>query len=130
MKLAVVGSRNFKSKERVFKVLDYIHSKREITEIISGGAKGVDSWAKEWALKNKIKVKEFIPDWGDLSHPDALVRINKFGKEYDSKAGIRRNSLIVNSSDRLIAFLFNKSNGTMDSIRKAKKQNKLIKVIE
>ena len=110
MKLAVVGSRGFLDYELFYKILDNI----EITCIVSGGAKGADSLAKEYAIFHNIEYKEFLPDW------------NRLGK----KAGMVRNKDIVDASDKVIAFWNSKSSGTKDSINYALKTNKLLKVIE
>lgn len=34
----------------------------DITEIISGGTKGVDTSAREYALQNNIKLTEILPN--------------------------------------------------------------------
>lgn len=130
MKLGVVGSREFPDKQLVFKELDEIHKKTPITKVISGGAKGVDSWSIEWAKQNNIDWQEYKADWNDLSHPDAVIRVNKMGQKYDALAGHRRNTTIVNESEKVIAFSYKNSGGTNNTIGKAKKQNKILKVIK
>ena len=49
MKTAIIGSRNLK----VLDLEKYLTD--TVTEIVSGGAKGIDSCAKEYAIKNRIK---------------------------------------------------------------------------
>ena len=51
MKVAVVGSRGI----TVNNLEEYIP--KNVSEIVSGGAKGVDTSAKEYALKNHIKLQ-------------------------------------------------------------------------
>jgi hypothetical protein len=54
-RLAIIGSRNFKSQKIFINFLNIfrvIHPKVET--IISGGQKGADSFAEQYALKNKI----------------------------------------------------------------------------
>jgi len=111
MKIAVVGSRNFKDEDFVDLIIENLCEKKGDMKcpltIISGGARGVDTWAEKIAdgwkglgvIKNIIKAK-----WDDLSHPDAIIKTNKSGKKYDARAGIRRNQLIVNEADKVIAF--------------------------
>ncbi len=53
MKVAIIGSRNLK----INCLEKYLP--KHITEIVSGGAKGVDSCAKEFAIANNIKLTEF-----------------------------------------------------------------------
>lgn len=51
MKIAIVGSRNI-NVDNIEKYLP-----ENITEIISGGAKGVDTCAKKYALEKKYKIQ-------------------------------------------------------------------------
>jgi len=55
MKLAIVGSRNI--------MIDDLEKylPEGVTEIVSGGAKGVDSCARDFALGHGIKLTEFLP---------------------------------------------------------------------
>lgn len=55
MKLAIIGSRSL----TITNLEDYIP--QNTVEIISGGAKGIDSCAKMFALKHSLKYTEFLP---------------------------------------------------------------------
>lgn len=110
MKVAVIGSRNFSNYNLLKAILDEIF----ITQIVSGGAKGADTLAERYAKENKIPTKIFLPDW------------NKHGVS----AGFIRNTDIINDADYVVAFWDNKSNGTRDSINKAKIANKEIIIIK
>lgn len=57
MKVAIIGSRSL----TITNLEDYIPE--NTVEIISGGAKGVDSCAKDFALKNSFKYTEFLPKY-------------------------------------------------------------------
>ena len=57
MKTAVIGSRGL-TVDNLEKYLP-----QETTEIISGGARGIDTCAKEYALANNIKLTEFLPEY-------------------------------------------------------------------
>ena len=57
MKIAVIGSRNI----IVVNLGTYLPE--ETTEIVSGGAKGVDTCAKTYAKAKGIKFTEFLPDY-------------------------------------------------------------------
>jgi hypothetical protein len=96
------------------------------TEVVCGEAAGVDTFGKIWAERNKIAVVSFPAKWNDLSHPDATIRINSFGKKYDAKAGIRRNHQMGDYAEALVAIWDGLSRGTKDMIDYAnKKQLKL-----
>lgn len=131
MILAVVGSRDFIDEKFIFKKLDSLHKESKISAIISGGARGVDSIAKAWAIKNlgKENYIEKLPDW-DTPAEGVPMKRNAYGKMFNPIAGHMRNSLIVNECTHLIAFWDGKSAGTKDSIDKAKKQNKLLEIVQ
>ena len=80
------------------------------TEIVSGGAKGIDECAKAYAENAGLKYTEFLPEYSLHSR----------------RAPIERNKLIVEYSDTVIAFWDGKSRGTLFVIKYAKKMNKPI----
>ena len=84
-----------------------------LTEIVSGGARGIDACAKEYAQKNKIKITEFLPEY------------DKYGKV----APLKRNLQIIEYSDMVIAFWDGKSRGTKYVIENCKNLNKKIKIL-
>jgi len=103
MRTAIIGSRTINN----IKIdLDFTPEL-----IISGGAKGIDTLAKNYANENNIKLLEIKPDY----------------KAHHFKvAPIMRNIDIVRNCDVLIAFWDGKSKGTEFTIKEAKKQNKKI----
>jgi len=109
MKVGIIGSRTFNDYGLMVESLKGL----KITTIISGGAIGADILAEQYAKENDIPTKIFLPDW------------NKHGKS----AGFLRNTDIVNESEMIIAFWDGISNGTKDSIEKAKKLNKQVIII-
>jgi predicted Rossmann fold nucleotide-binding protein DprA/Smf involved in DNA uptake len=115
-KVAVIGSRNFSDKERLFKILD--NNKDRIKVIVSGGAQGADSLAQEWAKERGFPCLIFYPRWKDEN-----------GK-HDRGAGFRRNRLIINYSDVVLAFWDEQSRGTKNSIDIATQLNKPVKVFK
>ena len=107
MKLAVVGSRGIGSIE----LGDYVFA--DVTEIVSGGAKGVDSIAREYAKKTGLLLTEFLPKY------------NLYGKA----APIKRNRKIAEYADECLAFWDGKSKGTRSTIGFFKKLGKKVRVI-
>ena len=110
MKVGVVGSRSFNDVRYIFEYLDAI---KDITLLVSGGAKGPDSIAESWAKEHGIATQIFLPQW----------------KTYGMQAGMLRNSQIVEASDMIIAFWDGHSKGTSDTISKCCKLRKPIKII-
>jgi hypothetical protein len=107
MKIAIIGSRNI----TIENIKDYIPS--NATEIVSGGAKGVDTCAAEYATQNKIKLTVFLPNY------------TRYGKG----APLKRNSEIAEYADSAIAFWDGSSKGTLYTINEFKRRNKSVIVI-
>lgn len=92
------------------------------TEIVSGKAAGADTFGEWWAIKNKIPIKEFPAKWADISHVDAIIKHDRFGRKYDARAGIRRNHEMGDYADALVACWDGVSRGTKDMIDYATKK--------
>ena len=106
MKIAVAGSRT------VFKIdLDPYVSAGD--EIISGGAKGVDSLAAAYAKSHGLKLVEILPDYA----------------RYGRGAPIKRNDEIVDCADRVVVFWDGKSKGTLSVIKYAEKTGKPCEIV-
>ena len=106
MKIAIIGSRNLKV-ENLEKYLP-----KDVSEIVSGGARGIDTSAKEYAVKNNIKLTEFLPEYD----------------KYSRIAPLKRNDLIIDYADKVLAFWDGESHGTKYVINKCKQKNKPITV--
>ncbi len=117
MVLGIVGGRDFNSYTLLEKSVKNLLHYKQITEIVSGGAMGADKLAMLFAISNSLKIKEFIPDW----RPNNI---------YDSTAGFKRNKLIVDYADIVIAFHDGSSRGTANSISIAKKLSKPCYIIK
>lgn len=110
MKLAIVGS-------RICPPIDIASHLPFVPEvIISGGATGVDTYARQFALENHIQLIEFLPEY----------------EKYGRKAPILRNIQIVENCDYLLAFWDGKSPGTKFTIdyaiKHGKKPHSIIKI--
>lgn len=110
MKLLIAGSRTITNYETIKNVLNTLKN-LGITEIVSGGALGVDSLGERFAKENNIPIKQFIPNW------------NLHGK----KAGILRNIEMVEYCDLAVFFWDGRSSGTKFTIKQSIKANKLYK---
>ena len=82
--------------------------------VIAGGARGIDTIAEKWAKRHGIKTDIYKPEW------------DKYGKS----AGIKRNKIMVDNADFVLAFWDNKSSGTLNSIDYAKKKGIPIIVVK
>lgn len=106
MKTAVIGSRGL----TIDNLEKYLPS--DTTEIISGGAKGIDTCAREYATAHNIKLTEFLPEY----------------EKYGRVAPLKRNITIIENADIVLAFWDGKSRGTRFVIDNCKKLGKEVRV--
>lgn len=66
VRLIVCGGRDYAFKGHVFSVLDTLHEKRTIVEIIEGGARGADAFAAAWAVERGVLLTTVHANWNDL----------------------------------------------------------------
>ena len=62
MKVLLTGSTEHMSVQRVSEVLDKIHSKRRITELVVPGSRGIAEAGILWGLRNNVKRANFYLD--------------------------------------------------------------------
>ena len=106
MKTAIIGSRTLSISD----LEEYIPE--GTTEIVSGGARGIDSCARDYAKRKNIKITEFLPDYGTNGKSAPHIR----------------NDEIIEYSDCVIAFWDKHSRGTKSVIEKCRKAGKKITV--
>ena len=85
-KLLVSGSRTITDKHKVFQALDEMMSvmlKGEDVTIIEGGAKGVDTLARLYAIERKIPYEEHPADWDKNGRAAGYIRNVEMVKEAD-----------------------------------------------
>ncbi|MCL2096658.1 MAG: DUF2493 domain-containing protein [Oscillospiraceae bacterium] len=112
MRVAIVGSRDIAGREEYWydKICGSIP--RNCTEIVSGGADGIDTLARRYAKENKLMLKEFLPEY----------------KIYGKSAAFVRNTQIVEYAHIVLAFWDGKSRGTADTIAKCCNLNKPVEI--
>lgn len=106
MKVAIIGSRNLNLED----FSAYLPP--ETTEIVSGGARGIDQCARRYAHRHGLKLTEFLPDY----------------ESYGRSAPIRRNVTIIEYSDLVLAFWNGHSRGTKFVIDRCRELNKPIRI--
>lgn len=121
VKLVIAGSRSISDYELVKKAIEkglkeLKISVSDITEVVSGHAKGVDMLGEKWAGENRIPVKIFIPEWDNITRAGAVVATNQWGKKYDKMAGFHRNYQMGDYGTHLIA-INEGSNGTDNMVQ-------------
>jgi len=111
MNIAVIGSREGFNKEEVFEKLWLDLTEFTIDSIITGGARGVDSYAETFAKAYNRRLEVILP-------------IN----DKDKFSYLLRNVEIITRADYIIAFWNGKSKGTKFTIDYAKARGKGIKI--
>lgn len=106
MNLGVVGSRSFNNYEMLRESLEVLLQLYPITTIVSGGARGADSLAEQFADEYELSKKVNLPDL-ETYYP--FVR-----------AARERNIQIVKDSDLIVAFWDGISTGTKHTINVCK----------
>ena len=105
MRIAIVGSRQ--APENIASL------PRQTSEIVSGGAKGVDAAAAALAQQLALPLREFLPDYA----------------AYGKAAPLVRNEQLVQYADEVYAFWDRESAGTRHVIAFCIKTGKPIHVI-
>ena len=107
MKLLIVGSRSIEQ----FDLTEYIPPVTEL--IISGGAKGIDTIAEQYADRHKISKLILRPKY----------------HIYGRAAPIKRNQEMVDVADQVLVVWDGNSRGTSATIAYAKKVQKPINIV-
>lgn len=110
MKVIVAGGRDFKDYELLKCTLDNFQQEYgNITEVVSGGARGSDKLGEKYANENTIPIKRFVPDWEGLGKKAGFVRNRQMGDYAKEHNGM------------LVAFWDRQSKGTKGMIDYATK---------
>lgn len=114
MRLGIVGSRNpgvsYQEWEKL--LLEKINPS-EVELVISGGAKGVDTFAKLFAGRYHIPYREYAPQYS----------------LYGRYATLKRNTQIITDASTVVAFPTSDSRGTLHSIKEAKRLDRRLFVV-
>ena len=104
MRVLVCGGRAYDDGDAIFAALNDFSADREITEIIQGGAKGADSWAKKFAEMGQIPCRTFAANW----------------KRDGRMAGPIRNETMIVQGKPDVVIAFPGGRGTADCVRRAR----------
>ena len=110
----VAGSRSFNDYTLLAAKLDKVLvNKMPDVVIVSGGARGADTLAIEYAQRHGLKCDVMPADW------------NRHGK----RAGFMRNADMANHADALVAFWDGQSRGTAHMVRLMQQKGKPVRVV-
>lgn len=104
MRVIIAGTRTIHDAVEVSEAIR--DSGFRITEVVCGGASGVDTLGKQWAERHGIPVKMFPADWG----------------AYGLWAGPKRNAEMAEYAEALILVWDGKSKGSANMLKNALKR--------
>ncbi|MET4104774.1 SLOG family protein [Hymenobacter sp. UYP22] len=108
--IAVTGSRALAQCPALLARLDALHGAGELAGVVSGGAAGVDELAARWAMRNRVPLTEYRPDYAAHGRAAPLVR----------------NGQLVAAADLVLVCWDGKSRGTLDAARRAARLGKVL----
>ena len=114
MRTIIAGSRSLDNLENfIYEILD--KHKDIISGVLCGMCHGPDMIGRSWAIKNNIPVYEYPAKWHTADK-----------KKIDYEAGKKRNTIMSNNSELVIAFWDGNSGGTQDMITKMSDKSQVV----
>ena len=90
--LLVAGSRNFDNYDLLEETIDYsLRYRTEPICIVSGGARGADTLAKQYAINRGFSYMEFPADWNKYGKSAGYIRneeMHKFIAQFENRGAI------------------------------------------
>ena len=126
MKVVIAGSRSITDEKLVFAHI--LSSPFEITEVVSGTAKGIDKLGEKWANEHNIPIKRFPAEWKNLTKEPLKIINGPYGK-YNALAGFNRNIDMANYADAAIILIQNNSSGSEHMLKEMEKLEKPIHLL-
>lgn len=124
MKICISGPRDYFNYDVLCEAIKA--SGFEITEVVSGGAKGVDQMGERWAKENGLKCTIFEAEWDNFDLPGCIIKERVFGgkrSKYNAGAGFYRNRKMAEYMDAAIVIALN-TPGSTDMIKAGKEAGK------
>ena len=106
MKIVIAGSRSIENYAALLRAIE--SSAFEISEVVCGEARGVDTLGELWAAEHNVPVRKFPANWG------------RFGRA----AGMYRNAEMAEYGDGGLILWDGESRGTLDMIDKLRRLGK------
>jgi hypothetical protein len=106
LKCIIAGSRSITSYQTVKAAIESCPWLDEVTEVVTGGAQGVDLLADEWARYNKKNRVIFLANW----------------EGHGRAAGVLRNARMATHADACIVIWDGKSPGSRNMLETAKRE--------
>ena len=125
--ILVCGGRKYSDVDKLYCALDSVVDKQGLWHpdypnncvgqellIVSGGARGADSLARDWAEVRGARINEYLPNWS----------------KYGLRAGPLRNQEMLDNERVDLVVAFPGGAGTADMVRRAQKARIEVKIIK
>lgn len=113
MRTIIAGSRTITTRQVVHDGLDRLFTSTMPTVVLSGTARGPDTFGEWWAIHHGIRVEQHPALW------------DKEGRS----AGYKRNARMATRADALAAFYDGESKGTKHMIDLARANNLAVRIV-
>ncbi|MCD8083858.1 MAG: DUF2493 domain-containing protein [Clostridiales bacterium] len=114
----VAGSRTFRDYDLMRRSLDYLLSLQQKVVIVSGGARGADTLAEQYAKERGYDLRVFPAKWNEYGKIAGMIR-NEEMQQYIAKSNNRG----------IVAFWDGKSRGTAQNFELAQKYKNPVRLI-
>lgn len=111
MRIAVTGGRTYSDRKRVEETLNQIHAATPLDVLIHGAASGVDTLARDWAIKNGVPHDPYPAAWDDIDALPCRIRFRN-RKPYNALAGFTRNTRMILQGVPHLVVCFSGGTGT------------------
>jgi predicted Rossmann-fold nucleotide-binding protein len=122
-RILISGARSIEDRDNIYAHLDQMLGMADgapsVDVIISGGQKGVDKLAEDYARENDIAFVLFKP-----------YHLLDSQAKHETRHYFVRNKAMVDNSDMVIVFHDGKDSGTEDIINYTRKRNKTLVIID
>lgn len=119
MRIIVCGGRDFKDRALCYDHIEHFIGEHadEVIEIVSGHARGADTFAEDYAAANGLRCKVFAAEWDRYGRAAGPIR-NRQMMQYASE-----------ENGAVLAFWDGKSKGTKNMIGQAQKAGMTVKIV-
>jgi len=100
----VCGGRDYLDRAALYAALNDLHAARPFAIVITGGARGADTMAHEWAMAQGIQTKVYMAEWERLGR----------------KGGPLRNQRMLNEGKPNLVVAFAGGRGTANMVMQAR----------
>lgn len=119
-RVIIAGTRDFDNYTLLCEYADKMLANRKEAGyniiIVSGCATGADTLGEQYAEARGYQVERYPAQWRDANG------------RYDKGAGVKRNALMADNADALLAYWDGKSRGTKNMINEATKRGLLVRI--